>query len=88
MTFHPFTTLQPDYVKVDGSIVRRILAAPAAASKLAAIVRVGSIMHIEIIAECVETREILDKLRALGVGYAQGFGIALPRALERRRKAD
>ena len=54
-----------------------------AANKVSAIVRVGSVMHIEVIAECVESPDILDKLRGLGVGYAQGFGIALPRPVER-----
>jgi EAL domain-containing protein (putative c-di-GMP-specific phosphodiesterase class I) len=87
VTFNAFTALQASFVKVDGSIVRRILTTPSAASKLSAIVRVGSVMHIEVIAECVESQEILDKLRTLGVGYAQGFGIALPRAVDRRLNA-
>ena len=87
VTFNAFTALQASFVKVDGSIVRRILTTPSAASKLSAIARVGSVMKIEVIAECVETQEILDKLRALGVGYAQGFGIALPRAVEHSQRA-
>lgn len=87
VTFNALTALQASFVKVDGSIVRRILTTPSAASKLSAIVRVGSVMHIEVIAECVETQDILEKLRTLGVGYAQGFGIALPRAVDRRLNA-
>lgn len=87
VTFNAFTALQASFVKVDGSIVRRILTTPSAASKLSAIVKVGSVMRIDVIAECVETQEILDKLRALGVGYAQGFGIALPRSIDRRLNA-
>mgnify|MGYP000925783665 CR=1 FL=1 len=42
-------------------------------------------MRIEVIAECVESQEILEKLRSAGVGYAQGFGIALPRPVGRRK---
>lgn len=83
VTFNALTALQANFVKIDGSIVRRILTTPSAANKVSAIVRVGSVMHIEVIAECVESPDILDKLRGLGVGYAQGFGIALPRPVER-----
>ncbi|MEJ2297857.1 MAG: EAL domain-containing protein, partial [Woeseiaceae bacterium] len=35
-------------------------------------------MGIETIAERVETREVLDKLGALGVEFAQGYYIARP----------
>ena len=84
VTFNALTALQASFVKVDGSIVRSILTTPSAANKLSAIVRVGSVMNIDVIAECVESQEILDRLRKLGVGYAQGFGIALPRPVERR----
>ena len=84
VTFNALTALQAGYVKVDGSIVRRILTSPSAAKKLSAVVRVGGVMGVEVIAECVESQEILGMLRTLGVGYAQGFGIALPRPADRR----
>ena len=82
VTFNALTALQASFVKIDGSIVRRILTAPGAANKLSAIVRVARVMHIDVIAECVESDEILARLRLLGVGHAQGFGIALPRPVE------
>ena len=34
------------------------------------------------IAECVESEEILDSLREIGVDYVQGFHIAKPTLLE------
>ena len=43
-----------------------------------AIHKVGNAMGIETIAERVENREVLDKLGALGVEFAQGFYIARP----------
>jgi EAL domain-containing protein (putative c-di-GMP-specific phosphodiesterase class I) len=43
-----------------------------------AIHEVGSAMGIETIAERVETREVLEKLGALGVEFAQGYYIARP----------
>jgi EAL domain-containing protein (putative c-di-GMP-specific phosphodiesterase class I) len=38
-------------------------------------------MGMETIAEFVENDQILDKLRAIGVNYAQGYGIGKPRPL-------
>ncbi len=81
-TFMPLKTLRPDYVKVDGVIVRKLLSAPAAETKLRAIVRVGEVMGFELIAEMVEEQDILMRLKGLGVGYAQGFGIQEPHALD------
>ncbi len=82
-TFLPLKTLQPDYVKVDGAIVRKLLTAPTAEAKLKAILRVGEVMGFQVIAEMVEDQDILTRLKALGVGYAQGFGIQEPYPIEK-----
>lgn len=81
-TFMPLKTLRPDYVKVDGVIVRKLLTATAAEAKLRAILRVGEVMGFQVIAEMVEDQDILVRLKALGVGYAQGFGIQQPHPIE------
>jgi EAL domain-containing protein (putative c-di-GMP-specific phosphodiesterase class I) len=47
-----------------------------------AIHRVGSVMGITTIAECVENPATLERLKAIGVHYAQGYGIAMPRPLD------
>ena len=78
VSFAPLKTLRPDYVKVDGSIVRNILRSEVALAKLGAVVRVGEVIGVRVIGECVEETDILSKLAAMGVGYAQGFGIARP----------
>ena len=39
---------------------------------------IGHVMGKQTIAESVESAAILDALRAIGVDYAQGFGIAPP----------
>jgi EAL domain-containing protein (putative c-di-GMP-specific phosphodiesterase class I) len=36
-----------------------------------------------VVAECVEQRELLERLQALDVGYAQGFGVFQPAPMER-----
>jgi EAL domain-containing protein (putative c-di-GMP-specific phosphodiesterase class I) len=80
-TFLPLKTLRPDFVKVDGVIVRKLLTAPAAEAKLRAILRVGEVMGFQVIAEMVEEQDILVRLKALGVGFAQGFGVEQPQPI-------
>ena len=81
-SFMPLKALRPDFVKVDGVIVRKLLTAPAAETKLRAILRVGEVMGFEVIGEMVEEQDILVRLKGLGVGYAQGFGIQQPQPIE------
>jgi EAL domain-containing protein (putative c-di-GMP-specific phosphodiesterase class I) len=71
-----------DYVKVDGTIIRNILRSEGAAAKLKAIVRVGEVTGVGVIAECVEEAPVLAALRQLKVGYAQGFGIRKPEPID------
>jgi EAL domain-containing protein (putative c-di-GMP-specific phosphodiesterase class I) len=78
VSFAPLKTLRVDFVKVDGSIVRNLLRSSVAEQKLKAVVRVGQTIGVGVIAECVEERDVLVRLKALDIGYAQGFGIARP----------
>jgi len=82
VTFAALESLSPDFVKVDGSIVRKLLSNPASQKKLDAVIRVGSAAGFGVVAECVEEKEIIERLKALGVGFAQGFGVARPQAIE------
>ena len=81
-TFAPLKALKPDFVKVDGVITRKLLSTTGVEDKLKAILRVGEVMKFAVVAEMVEEQDILVRLKALGVGYAQGFGIRQPHALD------
>lgn len=74
--------LRLEFVKVDGSIVRKLLTDAKAARRLRAIQKVGDAMGFKLIAEMVEDRDILLQLKALDVAFAQGFGIREPHAIE------
>lgn len=82
VSFEPLKTLRVDYVKVDGVIIRKLASSDVARSKLNAISRVGEVIGVGVIAECVEDPNVIELLRTAGVGYAQGFGIAAPEAIE------
>lgn len=81
-SFAPLKRLRIDYFKVDGSITRNILSSDSALNKLRTIVRVAQTINVGVIAEFVEKTEILVRLFGLGVGYAQGFGVARPTPLD------
>ncbi len=72
------TTMRPDFVKVDGGIVRSLHLGQSSRKKLGAMVNLAKAVGFELIAEGVETQETLAHLREAGVDYAQGFGIQVP----------
>jgi len=78
VSFAPVKALGVHFVKVDGHITRKVLTSESARSRLNAILRVGERLGFGVIAECVEEQEVLLRLKAMGVGYAQGFGIYQP----------
>jgi len=87
VSFAPLKTLRVDYIKVAGSIARGLLAGGTAETKLRAIVRVGEALGIGVIAECIEDDDVLVRVKALGAGFAQGFGIHEPHAIAAAARA-
>jgi EAL domain-containing protein (putative c-di-GMP-specific phosphodiesterase class I) len=83
VSFLALKEIKVHVVKVDGSITRKLLVSEVARSKLSAILRIGEAIGYDTVAECVEEQDILTRLKALGVAYAQGFGIYQPQAIEK-----
>ncbi len=70
-----------DMLKIDGGIVRQIVAYPTHLGRAATICRVAKAIGIRTIAEMVEDEVTLKLLRKLEVDFAQGFGISRPQPL-------
>ena len=68
--------LPVDYLKIDGSFVRNMLEDEIDSAMVSTVDHLAKRMGISTIAEFAETPELLEKLRMMGVDYAQGFGIA------------
>jgi diguanylate cyclase len=64
----PFDTL-----KVDRSFVRDVLTDEGCAAITGAVVAMAQRLHLNVVAEGVETKEQLDHLRSLGCAQVQGF---------------
>jgi len=77
-SFSYLKTLPVNYIKIDGNFVRDMLSDPMDCAIVDAINQIGHTVGLQTIAEFVENEEILNKLKDMGVDYAQGYGIAHP----------
>jgi EAL domain-containing protein (putative c-di-GMP-specific phosphodiesterase class I) len=82
VSFAPLKAFAVQFLKVDGRITRKVIVNEAARNKLNAILRVGEHLGFGVVAECVEEQDVLTRLKAMGVGYAQGFGIHKPHPID------
>jgi EAL domain-containing protein (putative c-di-GMP-specific phosphodiesterase class I) len=73
--------LPVDYLKIDGSFIRNITSDPIDRAMAETINRVGHIMGLKTVGEFAEDAETILALRAIGVDYAQGYGVQRPEPL-------
>ena len=64
---------QPDYIKIDGSLIKNIEKNELSKNMVETIVDFAKKVNIKTIAEYVENEKIFDILCDLGVDYSQGF---------------
>ncbi|MDP2689114.1 MAG: EAL domain-containing protein [Deltaproteobacteria bacterium] len=79
--FTSFTYLremQVDYIKIDGSFIKKLPESPNDQVFVKAMTDVARGLHVQTIAEFVETEETFRILKKLGVDYAQGYLIGKP----------
>jgi len=77
-SFAYLKNLPVNTLKIDGSFVRNIADDPIDFAMVRSIHEIGKIMGMHTIAEFVETEAIIEKLKEIGVDYAQGYAIAKP----------
>ncbi|MBD1826922.1 EAL domain-containing protein [Microcoleus vaginatus GB1-A2] len=77
-SFAYLINLPVDYLKIDGAFVKNISHNLISQALVEGFNRIAHAMNLETIAEFVEDETILEKLREIGVDYAQGYGIARP----------
>lgn len=77
-SFGYLKNLPVDFLKIDGQFVRGIVDDPIDAEMVRSINEIGHVIGIQTIAEFVENSAILDRLKEIGVDFAQGYEIARP----------
>jgi len=77
-SFAYLMNLPVDYLKIDGAFVKNISHNLISQALVQGFNRIAHAMNLQTIAEFVEDDTILEKLREIGVDYAQGYGIARP----------
>lgn len=71
--------LPVDYLKIDGTFVKDMHDDLADRELVRSINQIAHVMNIKTIAECVETENVWNIARDMGIDYAQGFYIERPR---------
>ncbi|MDD5373699.1 MAG: EAL domain-containing protein [Sulfurimonas sp.] len=70
--------IKPDYLKIDGSLVRNILTDTNSKILVKSIVRFAQELNITTVAEYVENEEIFELLKEYGVDEFQGYYLGRP----------
>jgi diguanylate cyclase (GGDEF)-like protein/PAS domain S-box-containing protein len=81
-SFAYLKALSADYLKIDGLFVGNISLDRIDLTMVRSIKDIGHVMGKKVIAESVESEAVIEKLREIGVDYAQGFAVAVPRPLD------
>jgi diguanylate cyclase (GGDEF)-like protein/PAS domain S-box-containing protein len=80
-SFAYLKSLPVDFLKIDGNFVKNIVENPIDLAMVEAINRIGHVMGLKTIAEYVENEAVMIKLKELGVDYAQGYFLGMPKPL-------
>lgn len=70
-----------DILKIEGAFVREITQNETDRLIVSSIATVAKEMHLETVAEFVESTAHIAILRGLGIDFAQGYGVAKPMPL-------
>ena len=74
--------LTVDYLKIDGAFIRDLDKSEVDHALVSSMKETAAFLGVKTVAEFVENRAVLDKLREIGVDYVQGFHFGQPLPIE------
>ncbi len=77
-TFYQIVRLKPDYIKIDGSIIKNITTDLDELSVLEAIAFLSRKINAETVAEFVENQEVQSVLERYAIDFSQGYYFSKP----------
>ncbi len=81
-SFAYLKTLPVQQIKIGDNYVRNLLSDPMSHAVVRSVIDIGSVLGIEVCAECVEDAETLAALSRMGVHTAQGYAVGMPVPLD------
>ncbi|MDD5156942.1 MAG: EAL domain-containing protein [Sulfurimonas sp.] len=78
--FEYLIKLHPDYIKIDGSMIKNIIINQDSEEVVKIIIDFARKQNLKTIAEFVSSKEIHDKVVELGIDYSQGYYIGEPKS--------
>ena len=80
-SFHYLRELRFEYVKIDGTFVRNILNSKVDFALVRNLSNLCQDLGIRTVAEYVESQDLLEAIRDMGINFAQGFHLGVPERL-------
>lgn len=81
-SFSYLKSVPVDYVKINGSFIGHVNIDPMDCAIVEAINQIGHIAGLQTIAELVESDEVINKLKDIGVDFAQGNKLDIPHPIK------
>ena len=81
-SFEYLKNLPVDFIKIDGQFIRDVAIDPINYAMVRSINEIARVMSKRTVAEFVETEATLSALREIGIDYAQGNVISIPRPIK------
>jgi len=77
-SFHYLKYLPIDFVKIEGDFIANMADDPRDLAFVVSIAELAKKLGLKTVAEFVETEEVLQKVREVGIDYAQGYHVGRP----------
>jgi EAL domain-containing protein (putative c-di-GMP-specific phosphodiesterase class I) len=71
-----------DFLKIDGAIIRDFMFDPLDRTLVRVINELGHLLGKETIAKHVESMDVVDELKTMGIDHIQGYVYSHPQSLE------
>ena len=82
-SFGYLKNLNVDLIKIDGQFIRDLLDDPLDDVAVRCFVEVARVVGVKTVAEFVDRVEVLDRVRAIGIDFAQGYFLHRPEPIEK-----
>ncbi len=81
-SFGYLKTLRVDYLKIDGQFIKDLVDDPLDDAAVRCFVDVAKVLSIKTVAEYVDKDAVLQRVKSLGINYAQGFHLHKPEPVD------